>query len=84
MRFSNEGRKVLLDWGKLPLLVRNGTVRATLCGDYRKYRLYAVGVSGQRMFRITPVLNDGKVLMFDMEVHKNPKLPALVYELVKE
>ena len=82
--FSSAKREVMESWGKLPLLVRRGVAEITLAGDFRGYKLYAVGLTGKRLTELVPAVNDGKSLRFVADILRNPAEPTLVYELVKE
>ena len=53
IRYAERARQTLLDWGKLPHLVRAGKaeVRVQL-GDPGAYRVWALSTSGQRLAEV--------------------------------
>lgn len=73
-RYSDASRKILLDAGVMPSLVRRG--RAVLKLDLpHEYEIYAVGMDGVRGERIVPVRENGK-LVFPLDTFQ-----PMIYEL---
>ena len=61
-RYADSSRKILLDAGVMPSLVRRGRARLTL--DLPgEYEIYAVGTDGSRGKRIVPVRENGKLIL---------------------
>ncbi len=61
-RYADSSRKILLDAGVMPSLVRRGRARLTL--DLPgEYEIYAVGTDGARGKRIVPARENGKLVL---------------------
>jgi hypothetical protein len=68
IKYAENARQTLLDWGKLPHLVRNGkaTVQVKLA-DAAKYKVWALSTSGKRNGEVKSAVVDG-VLEFTADV----------------
>jgi hypothetical protein len=67
-KFSNAKRTMWLDYGVMPYLVRKGTARITLRGNFAGHRLYAVDLSGARRQEIPLIKSKGEV-SFTADTH---------------
>ena len=81
--YANKERTILLDWGKLPHLVRVARAKIELEvseGDWSAYRLSA---GGRRLGRVPCSRVDGR-LVFTAAVDADPANATMCYEVVKE
>ena len=83
IKYAESARKTLLDWGKLPHLVRNGkaTVSVQLLRDVQ-YDVWALSTGGKRLGKVDATSKDG-VLEFTANVSGNADEGArMLYEIV--
>ncbi len=81
--YADPGRQVLLDWGKLPHLVRAGQAKITLTlAEPEQYHVYALATSGARVGAVK-AMPAGDTLSFTCDV-RGPQGAALCYEVVRQ
>ncbi len=83
IKYAESGRKTLLDWGKMPHLVRNGKaiVRIKLENPER-FEVFALSTGGRRLAAIKSAIASS-ALEFDAEVAAGPDESArMIYEIV--
>jgi len=82
IRYAEETRQTLLDWGRLPHLVRAGkaAIEIKLAGA-RKYKVWALSTSGRRAGQVKSEAH-GSVLRFEADVAADPGTGArMFYEI---
>jgi hypothetical protein len=81
--FGEKSRKTLLDWGRLPHLVRKGQAAITLSlQDPKAYTVYALSTSGKRTGKVPASVVDGK-LCFTAVTDCIPGTATLLYEITR-
>jgi hypothetical protein len=81
--FGEQSRKTLLDWGRLPHLVRKGQAAITLSlQDPKAYTVYALSTSGKRTGKVPTSVVDGK-LCFTAVTDCIPGTATLLYEITR-
>ncbi len=83
IKYAENARKTLLDWGKLPHLVRNGkaAVRVKLT-DPARFEIWALSTGGKRLGKVESQVKDG-ALEFTADVGVNVEAGArMLYEIV--
>jgi hypothetical protein len=86
IRYRDEARQVLLDWGRLPHLVRAGkaTVRLQV-QEPSRYKVYALAPSGKRLAEVPAAKDATGVLGFVVDVAGDRSNGArMLYEVVRE
>lgn len=80
-RYAEGARQTLLDWGKLPHLVRDGsaTVRIKLA-EPQRYVVYSLSPSGRRIDEFSPKV-EGDSIVFTAKV-RGPDGARMLYEIV--
>lgn len=73
-------RRKLGQWGKLPILIETGQLSATLKVSDKKYTVYPLKISGERLDAI-PIENSNGTLKLDIDTSKNP---SMYFEIVAE
>jgi hypothetical protein len=59
-RFADRARTTLLDWGKLPHLVRTGAARITLrIANPERAKVWALSTGGRRLAQVGSALQSG-------------------------
>jgi hypothetical protein len=84
IRYAEEARQTLLDWGGLPHLVRAGqasvSVRLHQPGEYE---VWALSPGGKRLVRLVTEAKDGE-LRFTLDVAGDVEAGArMLYEIVR-
>lgn len=82
-KFADETMKVLLDWGRLPHLMRVGRARVALKVDPGRFAVYALEADGSRRAEIPCVCRDGR-LAFVADVARDPANATYLYEVVRK
>jgi hypothetical protein len=83
VKYADAERKILLDWGKTPYLVRAGQTDVTLALDGADtYAVYALATSGRRLGKVPARAEEGK-LRFTASVAGEGGA-RMLYEIVKE
>jgi hypothetical protein len=85
IKYAEEARQTLLDWGRMPHLIRAGqaevSVAASLPG---RYRVWALAPSGRRLAEVPATKSDGQ-LAFTADVAGDaPNGARLLYEVTVE
>ncbi|MCW8132815.1 MAG: hypothetical protein KIS92_20885 [Planctomycetota bacterium] len=85
IRYGEKARQTLLDWGKLPHLVRAGKAQVKLAlKDAAAFKVYALATSGKRLGEVKSEAKDG-VLTFTADVSGGADQGArMLYEIAKE
>jgi len=84
IRYAQQSRKVLLAWGELPHLVRNGTAEIRLAMKRAKdYKVYMLTTSGRRLAAVPTRVVKGR-LAFTASVAGHAETATLLYEVVRE
>ena len=82
MEFSDSRRQVVNRLGKVPVLIRRGNADVTLKRSLEGFRLYAVDLSGKRIFEI-PLKKVPEGAAFHADTFAENSV-TLAYELVRE
>ena len=84
IKYAEEKRQVLLRWGTLPHLVRNGCAEITLDVESpEKYKVFALTTSGRRLAQMPTAVSNGKIC-FKTETSGIENNAVIIYEIVKE
>ncbi len=85
IRYREPERKTLLEWGRLPYLVRAGKAEISLRFENpSKHRVWAISPGGKRLEQVTTRAESGG-LMFTAEVGSQPASGArMMYEIAEE
>lgn len=84
IRYAQRSRKILLAWGGLPHLARNGKADIRLAvKPADRYRVYALSTGGRRVGEVACRTVKGR-LAFTAAVAGLPDSATLLYEIVKE
>jgi hypothetical protein len=83
IRYREEARQTLVDWGRTPHLVRAGKADVSIkLRSPRNYRVWALATSGKRLAEI-PVQADDDQLRFTADVAGDPAAGArMLYEII--
>ena len=83
IKYADRRMRILLDWGRLPHLMRVGKagVRLSLSGE--KWKVYSLSSGGNRR-RELPCRVAGGELSFTADVAADPADASYLYELVRE
>ena len=84
MKFVDEKRKILGDWGALPYLVRCGKTLVTLSLSQGNWRVWRLDTDGRRRGEVKARLKDGKILEFTADTAGDPENATILYEIVRE
>jgi hypothetical protein len=82
IRYAEPERKTLLDWGRLPYLVRSGKAEIRLAlQNAANYEVFALSPGGKRVGQV-PFRTDQGTLVFTADVAADPKKGArFLYEI---
>jgi len=84
IRYAQQSRKVLLAWGGLPHLARNGKAEIRLAvKPADAFKVYALSTSGRRVAEVPAHVVKGR-LAFTAAVDAQPESATLLYEIVRE
>ena len=85
IHYAEKARKTLLDWGKLPQLVRAGKAAVTLKrADADKLKVWALSTGGKRLFEVKVAATDGAaVFTVDVADHAGESGAHICYEISK-
>lgn len=84
IRYAQQSRKVLLAWGGLPHLARNGKAEIRLAvKPADAFKVYALSTSGRRVAEVPARVVKGR-LAFTAAVDAQPESATLLYEIVRE
>lgn len=84
IRYSGPDRRVLLDWGGLPHLVRAGTARVSLaCAAPDRLRAWRLDTSGKRLTTL-PVRVEGSRAVLDLTTRGEDGKATLYYEIERQ
>lgn len=81
-RFTDESRRILLDWGKLPHLMKNGRAEISLSLEPGVFDVYVLATDGTRQCQIPAAYADGK-LMFIADIGRRKESASYLYEIVR-
>lgn len=84
IRYGEEARQTLLDWGRLPHLVRTGKASIAIKLDAPdKYKVWALSLSGKRIAQIPAKIQDG-ALVVNLDIAGDPQNGArMLYEVAR-
>lgn len=80
--YADKGRSILLDWGKLPHLMQNGSAEISLSLSSGNWKIWALSSGGKRRYEVPASYADGK-LHFHIAVNRDPKEASYLYELTR-
>jgi hypothetical protein len=85
IRYAEADRKTLLDWGRLPHLVRSGGAKLSIpLKRPSGFKVWALEVTGKRRELVTSRI-EGKALCFEVDVAGNRGAGAvMLYEIARE
>ncbi len=81
--FADLAHRYLLDRGRLPYIVRNGTADISIAVREGNWKVYALETSGKRRGEVPSVLAKGR-LGFTADVARDDTNATFLYELVRE
>ncbi len=83
IRYAQQSRKVLLEWGGLPHLTRNGKAEIRLTvKPADAFKVYALSTGGRRVAEVPTRVINGQ-LAFTAAVDAQPESATLLYEIVR-
>ena len=80
--YADAELRVLLDWGRLPHLMRNGRAACSLRVADGTWTVYALNADGSRRFVVPSAVEKGR-LSFEAKVDADPTAASYLYELVR-
>ena len=86
IRYADEALTILLDWGKLPHLMRRGAARIELALDAKEgvaWRVFRLSPSGKRLGEV-PCACEDETLRFTADTALDPASATYLYEIVRE
>ena len=75
--------KVLLDWGRLPHLMRVGVADVSLDVEGGSFKAYVLDADGTRRGEVPLRIVDGK-LTFTADVARDERTASYLYEIVRQ
>ena len=81
--YADKSRKELLNWGRLPHLMRKGKADVLLSLDSGEWKVYALDCGGARRCEVPSRFADGK-LAFEADVSRDPSDATMMYEIVAQ
>ncbi len=83
IRYADEKRSILLDWGGLPHLVRRGVAEVELRCDFAdKCRVFALSTGGRRLYSLPVTVREGAAC-FKLDTVGRDNKGVIIYEVVK-
>ena len=80
--YADAELRVLLDWGRLPHLMRNGRAACRLRVADGDWTVYALNADGSHRFVVPSAVEKGR-LSFEAKVDADPTAASYLYELVR-
>ena len=80
--FEDDTMRVLLAWGGLPHLMRNGKASVVLSLSPGKFEVFAIDGDGSRRRKILSAAKDG-LLVFEADIGADPASATYMYEIVR-
>ena len=80
--FEDDTMRVLLAWGGLPHLMRNGKASVVLSLSPGKFEVFALDGDGSRRRKILSAAKDG-LLVFEADIGADPASATYMYEIVR-
>lgn len=80
--YADAELRVLLDWGRLPHLMRNGRAACRLRVADGDWTVYALNADGSHCFVVPSAVEKGR-LSFEAKVDADPTAASYLYELVR-
>ena len=80
--YADSSKRILLDWGKLPHLMRAGSAKVSIALADGDWSVHALSPTGKRRGAIPAVYRDGR-LRFEADVARDSNCATYLYELVK-
>ena len=81
--YTDASRKILLRWGKVPHLVRNGTAKIAMKLGKGDFKVYALDTAGRRVREVPHTFNERGWLRFDAAVAADSENATLLYEIIR-
>ena len=81
-RFGDRRQTVLMNWGRLPCMMRKGTARVTLAVAPGNWTVFALASDGMRRARVPHEVKDGR-LELTLDTARDPACATSAYELVR-
>lgn len=81
--FADDSMKVLLDWGRLPHLMRVGVADVSLDVEGGSFKAYVLDADGMRRGEVPLRIVDGK-LTFTADVARDGRTASYLYEIVRQ
>lgn len=81
--FADDSMKVLLDWGRLPHLMRVGVADVSLDVEGGSFKAYVLDADGTRRGEVPLRIVDGK-LTFTADVARGGRTASYLYEIVRQ
>ena len=80
--YADSSKRILLDWGRLPHLMRTGVAQLSIALTEGAWSVYALSPTGKRREAVSAVFRDGR-LRFTADVARDPGCATYLYELVR-
>ena len=81
-RFTDESRRILMDWGKLPHLMKNGRAEISLSLEAGAFDVHVLAMDGTRQFQMPAAYANGK-LTFVSDIGRRKDSASFLYEIVR-
>ena len=81
--YADSSKRILLDWGRRPHLMRVGTAEVALALADGDWKVYSLSPSGRRRGEISSAWRDGR-LCFTAAVARDTSCATYLYELVRQ
>ena len=82
IRYADAGKRILLDWGRRPHLMRTGRAEVSLAVADGDWTVYALAPTGRRLRAVASARRGGR-LVFTADVAADPAQATWLYELVR-
>lgn len=80
--YADSSKRILLDWGKLPHLMRTGSAKVSIALADGEWTVHALSPTGKRRGTVPAAYRDGR-LRFAADVAREPGCATYLYELVR-
>ena len=81
MAFADIEQSILIEWGRLPHIIRTGKAKITLAVGPGDYSVYALNTAGRRVREVVHTRTPDGRLAFIANVAADPETPAFLYEI---
>jgi 6-phosphogluconolactonase (cycloisomerase 2 family) len=83
IKYADRELTILLDWGRLPHLMRVGSAKVSIAVKPGGWKVYALSPGGRRLREVQSSVEGGR-LSFTASVAADPSAATYLYELVEE